>query len=149
MYKSFLIIICILIFNVNSVFAAPQENGFSGKFVKKFKTCEVYSEPFTFNMYGTVFHDYKQILGWNGNYCGYKQITGTANGQLVVTCNFTRENVNTLYNALLLKPDKYGKENPTEKIWREHMHNPKICRFERSEYYSKGFQVDERYLPDF
>ncbi len=149
MSKYILLFVCLITLTNNIVCAAPQANGFSGKFIKKFKTCEVYSEPFTFNMYGTVFHDYKQIMGWNGNYCGYKQITGTANGQLVVTCNFSRENVKTLYNALLLKPDKYGKENPTEKIWRQYMHNPQICKFVRSEYYSKGFQVDEKYLPDF
>ncbi len=149
MSKYILLFVCLITLTNNIVCAAPQANGFSGKFIKKFKTCEVYSEPFTFNMYGTVFHDYKQIMGWNGNYCGYKQITGTANGQLVVTCNFSRENVKTLYNALLLKPDKYGKENPTEKIWRQYMHNPEICKFVRSEYYSKGFQVDEKYLPDF
>lgn len=149
MSKYILLFVCLITLTNNIVCAAPQANGFSGKFIKKFKTCEVYSEPFTFNMYGTVFHDYKQIMGWNGNYCGYKQITGTANGQLVVTCNFSRKNVKTLYNALLLKPDKYGKENPTEKIWRQYMHNPQICKFVRSEYYSKGFQVDEKYLPDF
>ena len=149
MSKYILLFVCLITLTNNIVCAAPQANGFSGKFIKKFKTCEVYPEPFTFNMYGTVFHDYKQIMGWNGNYCGYKQITGTANGQLVVTCNFSRENVKTLYNALLLKPDKYGKENPTEKIWRQYMHNPEICKFVRSEYYSKGFQVDEKYLPDF
>lgn len=142
-------LICLIFFTGMITFAAPQENGFSGKFVKKFKNCEVYSEPFTFNMYGTVFHDFKQIEGWNGNYCGYKQITGTANGQLIVTCNFSRETVKTLYNALLLKPDKYGKDNPTEKIWQKYMHNPDICKFVRSEYYSKGFQVDEKYLPNF
>ena len=144
-----LLIFFIILLSVLKTEAVPQQNGFSGKFVKKFKNCEVYSEPFTFNMYGTVFHDFKQIQGWNGNYCGYKQVTGTANGQLVVTCNFSRANVNTLYNALLLKPERYGKDNPTEKIWQQHMHNPSICKFERSEYYSKGFQVDKRYLPDF
>ena len=149
MYKHLFIIFLVLIFTTAASEAAPQANGFSGKFVKKFKNCDVYSEPFTFNMYGTVFHDFKQILGWNGNYCGYKQVTGTANGQLVVTCNFSRTNVNTLYKALLLKPDKFGKDNPTERIWQEHMHNPDICKFERSEYYTKGIQVDERYLPDF
>lgn len=148
MYKH-LILFCLIIFLVPTAKSAPQENGFSGKFVKKFKNCDVYSEPFTFNMYGTVFHDYKQILGWNGNYCGYKQVTSTANGKLIVTCNFNKNNVDTLYKALLLKPDKFGKNNPTETIWQKHMHNPSICKFERSEYYHKGFSVDEKYLPDF
>ena len=149
MYKHLLLSIFILILLSKPSISAPQENGFSGKFVKKFKNCDVYSEPFTFNMYGTVFHDYKQIMGWNGNYCGYKQITSTANGQLIVTCNFNKTIVNNLYNALLLKPDKFGKDNPTEKIWQKYMHNPEICKFERSEYYTKGFNVDEKYLPDF
>lgn len=149
MSKHILIIFYIFILQIIPAKAAPQENGFSGKFVKKFRNCEVYSEPFTFNMYGTVFHDFKQIQGWNGSYCGYKQVTGTANGQLIVTCNFSRGNVDTLYKALLLKPDKLGKDNPTEKIWQKHMHNPSICKFVRSEYYTKGFQVDEKYLPDF
>lgn len=149
MLKKSILLIFILSTAALSTLAVPQENGFSAKFVKKFKNCEVYAEPFTFNMYGTVFHDFKQIQGWNGNICGYKQVTGTANGQLTVTCNFSRSHVNALYNALLLKPEKYGHDNPTEKIWQQHMHNPNICKFERSEYYSKGFQVDERYLPDF
>lgn len=148
MYKQFILFFLITIFAQQAI-CAPQENGFSGKFVKKFKNCDVYSEPFTFNMYGTVFHDYKQILGWNGNYCGYKQVTSTANGQLIVTCNFNKNNVDTLYKALLLKPDKLGKSNPTETIWQKHMHNPNICKFERSEYYTKGYSVDEKYLPDF
>lgn len=149
MFKRFIALLTILFTVVQTVESAPQQNGFSGKFIKKFQNCEVYAEPYTFNMYGTVFHDFKQILGWNGNYCGYKQVTGTANGQLMVTCRFSKTNVNTLYKALLLKPDKYGKDNPTEKIWQKHMHNPELCKFERSEYYSKGFRVDEKYLPDF
>lgn len=132
-----------------SVLAVPQQNGFSKKFTQKFKNCDVYAEPYTFNMYGTVFHDYKQIQGWNGNICGYKQITGTSDGQLTVTCNFNKSAVNELYNALLLKPDKYGKDNPTETIWNKYIHNPSFCKFTHSGISTEGIRVDERYLPNF
>jgi len=149
MIKKIIIVLIMLNTIPTAAQAVPQENGFSGKFVKKFKNCDVYAEPYTFNMYGTVFHDFKQIQGMNGNYCGYKQITGTANGRLTVTCNFSRENMKTLYAALLLKPERYGKENPTEKIWQKIMHDPNICRFEHSGISTDGIRVDEKYLPNF
>ena len=125
------------------------DNGFSKKFIQKFKNCDVYIENATFNMEGTVFHDSKQILGKNGNACQYLQVTGTANGMLTVNCSFSEPVSRQLYSALLIKPDHYSGINKTEEIWQKAMQNPQNCKYSRSEYYSKGFQIDARYLPVF
>ena len=100
-------------------------------------------------MAGTVFHDSKQILGRNGKNCEYLQVTGTANGILTVSCSFNETLSRDLYNALLLKPDYRAGINKTEEIWQKAMQNPKNCTYKRSEYYSKGFQIDPAYLPVF
>ena len=125
------------------------DNGFSKKFTQKFKNCDVYIENATFNMAGTVFHDRKQILGRNGKNCEYLQVTGTANGILTVSCSFNEALSRDLYNALLIKPDYRAGINKTEEIWQKAMQNPKNCTYKRSEYYSKGFQIDPEYLPAF
>lgn len=125
------------------------DNGFSKKFTQKFKNCDVYIENAAFNMAGTVFHDSKQILGRNGKTCQYMQVTGTANGMLTVSCSFNEAQTRELYNALLIKPNPISDINKTEEIWQKIMQNPKNCKYTRSEYYSKGFQVDPKYLPVF
>ncbi len=146
--KKFLITILICICPI--AYANERtDNGFSKKFTQKFKNCDVYIENASFNMAGTVFHDSKQILGKNGNTCEYIQITGTSNGMLTVSCSFNESTTNELYNALLIKPDHYSGINKTEEIWQKVMQNPKNCKYNRSEYYDKGYTVDPKYLPIF
>lgn len=148
MIKNTIIILIIFLTAVSGAFAALQPNGFSDKFIKKFKNCEPYMEPANFNLFGTVFRDFKQIQGWNGKYCGYRQVSGNANGRLTVICNFSEENVNTLYNALLLKSGRNTERSQTEIIWDKHIFNPDICKIEHSHSHNKGYSVDEPYIPD-
>ena len=148
--KKFLLLILIFTAGCIAVIANERtDNGFSQKFIKKFKNCDVYIENATFNMAGTVFHDTKQILGRNGENCEYLQVTGTANGILTVSCSFNEALSRQLYNALLMEPDYKRGINRTEEIWQKAMQNPQNCKYSRSEYYSKGFQIDPKYLPVF
>lgn len=144
------LLLLFIMFTCTSVLANERtDNGFSKKFTQKFKNCDVYIENASFNMAGTVFHDSKQILGRNGKTCQYMQVTGTANGMLTVSCSFNEVQTRELYNALLIKPNPISDINKTEEIWQKIMQNPKNCKYTRSEYYSKGFQVDPKYLPVF
>lgn len=146
--KKFLVLT--LMFTCISVYANERtDNGFSKKFAQKFKNCDVYIENASFNMAGTVFHDSKQILGKNGRACQYMQVTGTANGMLTVSCSFNEAQSRELYSALLIKTNPISGINKTEEIWQKIMQNPNNCKYSRSEYYSKGFQVDPKYLPVF
>lgn len=139
-----------LMFTCLSAYANERtDNGFSKKFAQKFKNCDVYIENNVFNMAGTVFRDSKQILGKNGRACQYMQVTGTANGMLTVSCSFNETQSKELYNALLLKSNPYSDINKTEEIWQKVMQNPQNCKYSRSEYYSRGFQIDPKYLPVF
>lgn len=145
--KKFTILILILLI-ANACYSYSL-NGFTTKFAQKFKNCDVYTEQADFNAYGTVFHDKKYILGWNGGKCGYKQITRTSGMTLYTTCSFSIEQVSALYNALLLQPRIPGIDNKTEEIWNKYVLDKNNCILKGENIFGKGFQIDEKYLPNF
>ena len=124
-------------------------NGFSEQFARKFKDCEPFSETRDFHANGTIFHDKKQIMGWYGDFCGYRQTTRVYGMTLYTACAFSRSQVNTLYNALLLQPKVFGLDNKTQEIWDKYVLNPQNCKLSGDNIFKTKTKLDHRYLPDF
>lgn len=144
-----LIIITILVNLCAGTVYSISLNGFSEQFARKFKNCEPYSESVSFNANGTVYHDKKQIDGWFGDFCAYKQTVKTSGMTLYAVCAFTREQVNTLYNALLIQPKILGWDTQTQDIWDKYVLDKNNCALSGKDITGKGISVDKRYLPNF
>lgn len=143
------ILLLILIIFAANVCYSYSLNGFTTKFAEKFKTCSPYSEEVSFNANGAVYHDKKQIDGWFGDFCGYKQTIKTSNMTLYVCCAFTKSQVDTLYKALLIQPKYYGWDTTTQDIWDKYVLDKKNCQLSGKNIFGEGIKVDKRYLPYF
>ncbi|MBO8430605.1 hypothetical protein IAC76_04395 [Spirochaetes bacterium] len=143
------IITFILILMLAPVCYSYSLNGFTEQFARKFKTCEPYYEEVSFNANGRVFHDKKQITGWFGDYCGYKQTVRTSGVTLYAACAFTRSQVNTLYNALLIQPKVFGVDNKTQDIWDSYVLNPQNCKLSNKNLFKESTKLDKKYIPRF
>lgn len=124
-------------------------NGFSETFARKFKNCDVYFEKADFHANGTVFHDKKHIEGWQGETCHYRQIIQTTGSTVFVNCHFSVQQVNTLYNALLIQPKQFGVDNRTQQIWDRYVLDKKNCTITGNSSHSIGPKADKKYLPNF
>ena len=138
----------LLILGINACFAYSL-NGFSERFIRKFQNCEPYIENSAFNKNGTVYRDKKQIEGWYGDYCAYKQVTKFAGITLYTTCAFSKSQVNDLYKALLIQPKSFGFDNKTQEIWDKFVLDKNNCHLSGQNIFGKGIQVEPKYIPDF
>lgn len=143
------VLILILILLIAPVCYSYSLNGFSEQFARKFKNCEPFNEEISFNANGTVYHDKKQIMGWFGDFCGYRQTVRTSGATLYAACAFTKQQVNILHNALLIQPKSLGGNNPTQDIWDKYVLNPQNCKLSSKNIFKENSKVDKRYLPNF
>lgn len=146
--KKFIIISILAFFTCKACYSISL-NGFSERFAKKFQNCEPYKESISFNANGTVYHDKKQIEGWYGDFCAYKQTIKTSGMTLYAACAFSKEQVNSLYNALLIQPKQPGWDTETQDIWDKYVLDNKNCKLWGKNIFGKGIQVDKNYLPNF
>lgn len=142
--KKFFFIILIVLFG-QSVFA---ENGFSDKFINKFRTCSIYAETNDLNNQGTVFHDLKFIFKDYDGKCSYTQIVTTSYGSLKVNCKFDEQQVFNLYNTMAVFNRKHIYDPTAENLWNTYVNNPDVCVMTQKQVLQGGGSpVPPQYLP--
>ncbi len=130
-----------------SIAGVRAENGFSDKFIEKFRTCSIYAETNDLNNQGTVFHDLKFIFKDYDNKCNYSQIITTSYGSLKVNCRFNDEQVFNLYNTMVVFNKKYVYDPTAEKLWNSYVNNPSVCKMTSDPVVFESSPLPKRYLP--
>ena len=142
--KKFLILL--VLFILGGIVRA--ENGFSDKFIEKFRDCSIYAETNDLNNQGTVFHDLKFIFKDYDGRCNYTQIITTSYGSLKVNCRFDDTQVFELYNTMRAFNRKYVYDATAEKLWNSSVNNPSVCTMTTIPVVQEYSPIPKRYLPN-
>ena len=110
-------------------------------FSKSLKDCLYYTESGQVNTDGVNVQTTKQILGWNGNKCTYKEKMQFSGMNVDVTCNFNKsqlQEISSVIDAYSLVQQYSGEtvdtknsqevqNNPVVKVWNKYLQNSSVC----------------------
>ena len=130
------LIIMFLIIGVTLVVSAGNNN-----FSDSLKTCSYYSENGNVQTEGVVVKSSKQITGWEGEKCVYKETVDFAGMNTTITCKFDKPQISELTSVM----DAYAvlqgysennvdtsslenvQNNPIVKVWNKYLNNKSVC----------------------
>lgn len=110
-------------------------------FAASLKNCSSYSESGSVQAEGMNVTSRKQITGWEGDRCVYKEAINFSGINAVVTCKLTKPQITeitSVMNAYSLV-QKYSNEkidtsslsnvqdNPVVKVWNKYLQDPSTC----------------------
>lgn len=133
--KKYLISISILLLTTLIVLADDS------RFQNALKTCSSYSETGTVKTEGMDVTSHKQILGWQGDRCVYKENVNFAGINSCITCKLTKPQINELVSVMQAYSlvQKYSgadvdtssisavQNNPVVKAWNKYLQDPSVC----------------------
>lgn len=132
--KKYFFITVVLLITILSVIAADD-------FATALKKCSSYTESGVVNTEGMSVQTTKQILGWSGDRCVYKEKMNFAGMNITTTCKLSGAQITELtsvMNAYSLV-QKYSNEkadtssfskvqdNPVVKVWNKYLQDPSTC----------------------
>ena len=118
-------------------------NAYAGEdaFIDALKNCSAYTSSDTMNINGVSANSYKQISGWQGDKCTYKETVNFSGNSICITCKFTKsqiEEISTVADAYYTTL-KYTKEqpdlssveslqnNPVAQVINKYLTDPSVC----------------------
>ena len=123
------------------VFCAIAAVSAKDDFAVSLKNCSPYSDSGVVETEGMKVHSVKQILGWEGDRCVYKEKVNFSGLDVTTTCKFTKPQITELtsvMNAYSLV-QKYSNDsvdtsslsavqnNPVVKVWNKFMQDSSTC----------------------
>lgn len=134
--KKSLLIVFVLFFAV--VICSFAENN---DFISSLRNCSSYSESGTVDTDGLTVNSTKQIVGWEGSKCIYKETVSFSGINTCVTCKFSKNQIAELANVTQAYEtiQKYTntkvdtssvdavKDNPVVKTWNKYLQDQSVC----------------------
>ena len=110
-------------------------------FSKSLENCSYYTESGQVNTDGVNVQTTKQVLGWNGGKCTYKEKMQYSGMNINVTCNFNKSQlreISSVMNAYSLVQQYSGdtvdtnnsqevQNNPVVKVWNKYLQDNSVC----------------------
>ena len=134
--KKFLIIpLMIIITSFSAVYSSED------KYIEALRNCSSYSDFGNVNADGVNVTSHKQILGWHGDKCRYKESVNMGNMNVDILCNFSKPQIaeitsvaDAYYTTLKYSnasPDTSSIEavqsNPIVNVFNKYLQNPNVC----------------------
>jgi len=110
-------------------------------FSKALRNCTPFSDSGTVNSAGMSINSVKNIMGWQGDKCVYKESVSFSGIESDIVCKFSRPQIEELASVLdayeLMqkysgeKPDfsdlEAAQKNPVSKAWQKYLADENIC----------------------
>ena len=133
--KQFVFIIFCTIFISQNVFAGEDA------FIDALKNCSGYTSSDTVNVNGISAQSRKQISGWEGDKCAYRETVDFGGNNICISCKFTKSQIQEIstvtdayYTTLKYtnnQPDLTSKEaiqnNPIAQVLNKYLTDPSVC----------------------
>lgn len=111
------------------------------KFTQALKNCTPFSDNGSMKTSGMNVISHKQIVGWNGDRCIYKENVNLSGIKASTVCKFTKSQINELTSVLEAyelvqkysgeKPDfsnlDEAQKNPVAQAWQKYLNDSSVC----------------------
>ena len=135
-------IIVILIFIVSNIIAVLAQN--DDIFINALRNCTPYNSSDEIDINGTKATSKKQMQGWHGDKCTFKETVKLNGMNFVTTCQFSKNQIQEIVSASdnyfstlkysnkqidISSPDAV-KDNPVVQILNKYLQDPSVCTIE-------------------
>ena len=113
----------------------------NGSLASALRNCSAFSESGTVNTEGMNVESRKQIVGWEGDKCIYKESVNFSGINVDITCRFTRAQITELSSVMNAYELLQGyssqnvdtsnvsavQDNPVVKAWNKYIQDASVC----------------------